>query len=287
MTDQTIEAMNDWIMTKPKRDAFFAQINELGESVFGFSSNETKEWAYKVLGVTSMKEYAGSAADAMDQLEAAAGVGETRITDDSGNVSSADWHASENWRESPVVVYPMANGGIVYKGAVFSVTLRFGGTWDMAVYLMDQFVAHKELIAPNCLISKPAPALAQPSEQRRMGQEQSIQQTPAQPAQGGQLTEKIVKVKREFDNKKNVYYTGLYTLYGQTAGQYPTYRVSDTADMTLELLAKITGISWVETQPGTEAACNFTVSYKNSDKTYKNKKGEDVPYHNLESILPI
>lgn len=49
-------------------------------------------------------------------------------------------------------VYPVDFGSIWYKGIKFSVTLEAGGTFDQAIALMDEFAAHKELIAPNCLV---------------------------------------------------------------------------------------------------------------------------------------
>lgn len=69
------------------------------------------------------------------------------VSVDRGNVA-----AFPNWPESPVVVYPMANGSVIYKGIRFSVTLRVGGTFLMAKELMIEFAEYKELIDPSCVV---------------------------------------------------------------------------------------------------------------------------------------
>lgn len=75
--------------------------------------------------------------------------------------------------ESPIVVYPMQNGSIVYKGIRFSVTLRLGGTFDMALALMNEFAAHIEWIEPSCRVS------AQPANVTQM--QQSVPNVPRLP----------------------------------------------------------------------------------------------------------
>lgn len=56
--------------------------------------------------------------------------------------------------ESPCVVYPMANGSIIYKGIRFSVTLRQpGGTFAMAIPLMEEFVQHIDWVDPSCRVN--------------------------------------------------------------------------------------------------------------------------------------
>src|SRR6185436_13482101 len=62
-------------------------------------------------------------------------------------------------------VYPVNFGSTYYKGVKFSVTLcSADATWADAVTLMDEFIAHKECIAPDCFVQvSNVPPMPQPA----------------------------------------------------------------------------------------------------------------------------
>ncbi len=174
-----------------------------------------------------------------------------------------------------VIVYPADFGSILYKGIKFSVTLRAGGTFDMAVKLMDEFVAHKELIAPSCLVQATAAPnvipMAQPAAAAlpmAAGQAAPIPAAPAgaAPDSKGRIpgttgTDAITGVKKMVDNGKTI-------IELWAAGQWAEHRLLRDSDH-----AKVTalGVDVANMQIGTTYPVNWKADWVATAKM--NQKG--------------
>ena len=179
--------------------------------------------------------------------------------------------------ESPIVVYPMQNGSIVYKGIRFSVTLRLGGTFDMALVLMNEFAGHIELVDRTCLVQAPPP-----TNVTSLPQPETPPQATAQLGNKPIMSEPILKIEREFDKDKKFKYTGLYTNFGNAPGKYATYKVKDGTPLSAKINA-ISGIDWAAADLGVETPGQMTAFYTDSDKM--NASGK--PYHDLVDLQAI
>lgn len=173
-------------------------------------------------------------------------------------------------------VYPVNFGSTYYKGVKFSVTLcSADATWADAVTLMDEFVAHKECIAPDCFV---APSNVTPMVQQQTAPTQPSA-TPAVQGNKPVQSEQIVKVQREFDQKGKFEYTGLYVTMGNAPSKFAVYKIKDGTPHAAKVNA-ITGVDWPSAKLGVEAPGGFIAFYTDSD----NMNASGKPYHDLVDV---
>lgn len=178
--------------------------------------------------------------------------------------------------ESPVVVYPFEYGSVIYRGIRFSVTLRLGGTFAMALPLMEDFVkAHDgKLIEldPACLINRPATVMLPPAPAPTATAAPAPvpAAAPVAPASDGGSV-RIVEVKKVQDEGKTQYH-----LFDAPGSDRPAFRLRIENDF--NKLRPFINLD--EMQIGTRYALNIIADWKPSQKVGQNGQ----PFRNVATI---
>lgn len=179
-----------------------------------------------------------------------------------------------SYPESPVVVFPQANGSVIYKGIRFSVTLRAGGLFSMALPLLDDFVkAHESKlieIDPSCLVKHPATVMLPPAPAGTAVPAPVPAAAPVAPASDGGSV-RIVEVKKVQDEGKLQYH-----LFDAPGSDRPAFRLR--IDNDFNKLRPFINLDAMEI--GTRYAVNVIADWKPSQKVGQNGQ----PFRNVATI---
>jgi hypothetical protein len=144
---------------------------------------------------------------------------------------------------------------------------------------------------------KPTPTPTPPAEPKKPTTDRTPAQLPPNPT-GKPRTEeearlihyrkRIVRAQKEYDNKANTYYLGLYWMYGNKIGEHPSIRLrdDDTDRHMWDKIQAITGVDFVNGDLKTaKTEVPFTCVYWQTVKTTSNGH----PYNNaidIEALEP-